>query len=55
VTKVSTITLNVLVLNPEKLLELLFVLFASWLKLLLCKQPAKESRFVCLCRVLRHT
>jgi hypothetical protein len=48
VTQGSTIALNVLVMNLEKLLELLFVLFASWLQLLLCNQPSKGSRFVCL-------
>jgi hypothetical protein len=47
-TQGSTIALNVLVMNLEKLLELLFVLFTSWLYLLLGKQPAKESRLVCL-------
>jgi IS5 family transposase len=44
----STIALNVLVMNLEKLLEPLFVLFASWLHLLLCDQPGKRSPFVCL-------
>ena len=47
-TQGSTIALNVLVMNLEKLLELLFVLFTSWLYLLLGDQPAKESRLVCL-------
>ena len=44
----SSITLNFLVMNLEKLLELLFVLFTSWLYLLLGNQPPKESRLVCL-------
>ena len=35
ITQGSTIALNVLVMNLEKLLELLFVLFACWLQLLL--------------------
>ena len=48
VTQGATIALNVLVMNLEKLLELLFVLFASWLHLLLRNQPGKRSRFVCL-------
>jgi IS5 family transposase len=47
-TQGSTIALNVLVMNLEKLLELLFVLFASWLYLLLSNQAGKESRLVCL-------
>ena len=47
-TQGSTIALNVLVMNLEKLLELLFVLFAFWLHLLLRNQPNKGSRFVCL-------
>ena len=48
VTQGATIALNVLVMNLEKLLELLFILFASWLHLLLRGQPGKRSRFVCL-------
>jgi hypothetical protein len=48
-TQGSTIALNVLVMNLEKLLELLFVLFTSWLYLLLRNQPGKGSRFVHLC------
>ncbi len=47
-TQDSTIALNIPVMNLEKLLELLFVLCASWLQLLLCNQPGKGSRFVCL-------
>ncbi len=54
-TQGSTIALNVLVMNLEKLLELLFVLFAYWLQLLLYNQPGKASRFVCLSTLLRHT
>jgi hypothetical protein len=47
-TQGSTIAMNVLVMNLEKLLELLFVLYAFWLHLLLSNQPSKGSRFVCL-------
>jgi len=47
-TQGSTIALNVLVMNLEKLLELLFILFAFWLHLLLRSQPNKGSRFVWL-------
>ena len=46
VTQGSTIAMNVLVMNLEKLLQLLFVLFAYWLQLLLSNQPPKGSRFV---------
>ncbi len=45
VTQGSTIALNVLVMNMEKLLELLFVFFAYWLQLLLGNEPGKVSRF----------
>jgi hypothetical protein len=45
VTQGSTIALNVLVMNLEKLLELLFVLFAYWIQLLLSNQPGKSSLF----------
>ncbi|UPH89136.1 hypothetical protein [Synechococcus sp. NB0720_010] len=44
-TQGSTIAVNVLVMNLEKLLKLLFVIFASWLDLLLSNQPDKRSRF----------
>ena len=44
-TQCSTIALNVLVMNLEKLLELLFVFFAYWLQLLLGNEPRKGSRF----------
>jgi len=44
-TQGSTIALNVLVMNLEKLLELLFVFFAYWLQLLLGNEPGKGSRF----------
>lgn len=44
-TQGSTIALNVLVMNLEKLLELLFVFFAYWLQLLLSNEPEKGSRF----------
>ena len=47
-TQGSTIALNVLGMNLEKLLELLFVLFASWLYLVLSNQAGKESRLACL-------
>jgi IS5 family transposase len=52
-TQGSTIALNVLVMNLEKLLELLFVLFTSWLYFLLSNQPGKGSRFLCLSTQLR--
>jgi IS5 family transposase len=39
-TQGSTIALNVLMMNLEKLLELLFVLFRSWLYLILSNQQA---------------
>ncbi len=55
VTQGSTIALNVLVMNLEKLLELLFVLFASWLQVLLCNQPGKGSPFVCVSTHLSPT
>ena len=42
VTQVSTIAMNLLVMNLEKLLELLFVLFAHWLQLLLASRVAKD-------------
>ncbi len=48
-TQGSTIALNVLMINLEKLLELLFVLFAYLLRLLLSNQPGKGTRFVHLC------
>jgi IS5 family transposase len=47
-TQGSTIAMNVLVMNLEKLLELLFVLVAYWLQLLLSNQPPMGSRFVCI-------
>ena len=47
-TQGSTIALNILVMNLEKLLELLFVLFACWLELLLSNPPRKDSRVECL-------
>ena len=34
--------MNLLVMNLEKLLELLFVLFAHWLQLLLASRVAKD-------------
>jgi hypothetical protein len=48
VTQSSTIAINVLVMNLQKLLELLFVHFAYWLRLLLSNQSRKGSRFVYL-------
>jgi IS5 family transposase len=48
VTQGSTIAINVLIMNLQKLLELLFVLFVSWLYLLLSNQAGKESRLMCL-------
>jgi IS5 family transposase len=48
VTQGATIALNVLVMNLEKLLELLFVLFACWLALLLSSPPRKDSRVGCV-------
>jgi len=44
-TQGSTIALNVLVMNLEKLLELLFVFFAYWLQPLLSNRPWKSSQF----------
>jgi len=48
-TQGSAIALNVLVMNLEKLLELLFVLLACWLKLLTSHSAAwtKEMALVC--------
>ena len=40
----STIALNVLVMNLEKLLELLFVLFATLLRLLLLNESSQSVR-----------
>ena len=42
VTQGSTIAMNLLVMNLEKLLELLFVLFAHWLQLLLASRVGKD-------------
>jgi IS5 family transposase len=47
-TQGSTIALNNLVMNLEKLLELLFALFAFGLELLLSNTPRKDSRVGCL-------
>ena len=46
ITQGSTIALNVLVMNLEKLLELLFVLFAALLHLLLANEGGR-----CICTV----
>lgn len=43
-TQGTTIAMNVLVMNLEKLLGLLFVLFAHWLQLLLSNQPGTNPR-----------
>ena len=43
-TQGSTIAMNVLVMNLQKLLELLFVLFAYWLQLLLSNEPMLSPR-----------
>ena len=48
VTQGSTIAINVLVMNLQKLLELLFVLFAYWHQLLLSNEPRKEPGFAIL-------
>jgi hypothetical protein len=48
VTQGSTIAINVLVMNLQKLLELLFVLFAYWLQLLLSNEPGGRPGFVIL-------
>jgi len=42
VTQGAAIALNVLVMNLEKLLELLFVLFASMLRLLLVNESGQS-------------
>ena len=44
VTQGATIALNVLVMNLEKLLELLFVLFATLLRLLLGNESGRSIR-----------
>ena len=46
VTQGSTIALNVLVMTPEKLLELLFIFFTALLCLLLVKEGDRSSRTV---------
>jgi hypothetical protein len=46
VTQGATIALNVLVMNLEKLLELIFVLFAALLRLLLVKEGGRSIRTV---------
>ena len=46
VTQGSTIALNVLVMNLEKLLELLFVFFAALLRLLLVKESGQSVRIL---------
>jgi hypothetical protein len=48
VTQGSAIALNVLVMNLEKLLELLFVLFAYWLQHLMGKRAARSSQWMLL-------
>jgi IS5 family transposase len=46
VTQGSAIELNVLVMNLEKRLELLFVLFAHWLQLLMDNGAAQSSQWM---------
>jgi len=46
VTQGTTIALNVLVINPEKLLELLFVFFTALLRLLLTNDRGERSRSI---------
>ncbi len=48
VTQGSTIAINVLVMNLQKLLELLFVLFAHWHQLLLSNEQEERPRFAIL-------
>jgi hypothetical protein len=48
VTQGSTIAINVLVMNLQKLLELLFVLFSHWLQLLLSNKQGERPRFAIL-------
>jgi hypothetical protein len=48
VTQGSTIAMNVLVMNLEKLLELFFVIFAYWLQLLLGNEQGERPRFAIL-------
>jgi hypothetical protein len=45
VTQGSTIAMNVLVMNLQKLLELLFILIAYWLERLLGNEPEKNPQF----------
>ena len=44
VTQASTIALNVLVMNLEKLLELLFVFFTALLRILLVNESGQSIR-----------
>lgn len=48
VTQGSAIALNVLVMNLEKLLELLFVLSAYWLELLMGNGTSRSSQWMLL-------
>ena len=48
VTQGSTIAITVLAMNLQKLLELLFVLFAYWLQLLLSNERVIGPRISCL-------
>jgi IS5 family transposase len=48
VTQGSIIAITILVMNLQKLLEVLFVLFAHWLEVVLSNQSEKSSRFWCL-------
>ena len=47
-TQSSTIAMNVLVMNLQKLLELIFVLFPYWLQPLFSNSPWKSPQFRCL-------
>jgi hypothetical protein len=47
-TQGSAIALNVLVMNLDKLLELLYVLLACWLQLLLAHRAACNSHMAVL-------
>jgi len=48
VTQVSTIAINALVLNLQKLLVLLFVRFAYWLQLLLSNEQGERLELTIL-------
>jgi hypothetical protein len=48
VTQGSTIAINVLAMNLQKLLELLFLIFGYWLHLLITIEQGERPRFVIL-------